>query len=521
MNKRLWKLLQLNVIYTNGKVAANKRGRTQSLNMAFYTMLASLPFSLVLALFLGFVTYFQWKLVPELFFVQSGNMMLMTFGLTMFYSFSTFFKSRDFEQYLYYPYTKTEVFYGKLFAIFFMFSAFLLLIGAFGFSFGLATGGIVAAILQFVVSVMLGLFSFLLTVSFVFYVGTHQFLKKFGSILMGFGMIVFLLTMVIFSMSSGMLVGNSAAGGEEALFQSNIEQIPVLNTYYHVVQTQPLLLLLMIGFVSALCVGLFLLIRRRALSKYLQNVFSDATKTKKVKMNFKQKSPEKALMQHNINIVTSNKQYVLMYIYIQVIPVVAFIFPILGFGGFGGDVFQTPSGVAVFMLFGVALVAMSNMYAISENLYSLERENLDYMLSLPLSRKRIFKSKQRFALAVTMMPLITYTVVLSFVLQVHIVNAIVMLISVMIFNYIYQTYYLLRDEKSPNVNWSSEMDLLQGGMQTFLRVMRFYGMIILFVILNTVFFFTTQFWIIESVIVFIFYSVLLYLLYRYKQRRYL
>lgn len=522
MNRRIWKLLQLNVIYTNGKVTANKKGKTQSINSAFYTMLGSYPLIFGLALFSGVMTYEQWKLMPELFFYQTGNILLMAFGLIIFYSFSTFFKSRDFEQYLYYPYTKTEVFYGKTFAIFFMYSPFLFLAGAFGFSFGLATGGVISAIVQTLLSVALALLAFFFTISFVFYVGTHRFLKKFGTILMGGGMVVFLSTIFLFSTTIGTALGNSASGETGGtLYQSTIGQIPVLNTYYQIIQTQPLLLLVLAIGVSGLCVGNFILLRKRALNKYLQNVFSDTNVKKRVKTSYKKKTPQKALWQHNVNIVTANKQYILMFIYLQVIPIVALIFPIIGLGDVLRELLQSLNGMAIIMLSGIGIVALSFMYTISENLYSLERENLDYMLSLPLTKKGVFQSKQRFSLIVTMVPVIVYSVVIGIVLQVSALNFIILIASTITFNYIYQMYYLLQDEKNPNVNWSSEMDLLQGGMQSFLRVIRFYGLSILFVVSGVVFFFTTAFWFVEVICIIALYSVLLYLLYRYKRKHHL
>lgn len=517
MNKRLWKLLQLNVIYTNGKVTSNKKGRTQSMNSAFYTMLASYPIVFGLALFAGFITYWQWKAVPEVFFYQTGNMLLMTFGLIMFYSFSTFFKSRDFEQYLYYPFTKSEVFYGKAFAIFFMFSPFLFLVGALGFSFGLATGGVVAAIVQFILSIALGFLSFLLTISFVFYIGTQRVLKKFSTIFMGVGMVLFLVTMIIFSGTLGSSIENSS----EVLFQSKIAQMPILSTYYQVIQTQPLTLLILVVLVGVLCICFFNLLKHRAMHKYLQNVFSDTNVKKNVKISYTKKSPQTALRRHNINIITANKQYVLMFIYLQIVPIVALVLPALGLSSVLQEPLQSLHGMALVMLCGIGFVGMSFMYTISENLYSLERENLDYMLSLPLTRRRIFQSKQRLALTVTTLPLVFYVAVVGIALHMHILNFIALFISVIVFNYIYQVYYLLRDEKSPNVNWSSEMDLLQGGMQTFLRVVRFYGLIILFAVMAVVFFFTTSFWWMEVICIIVFYGILLYLLQRYKRNRHL
>ncbi|MGL4663003.1 MAG: hypothetical protein ACRCV7_04930 [Culicoidibacterales bacterium] len=518
MNKRLWKLLQLNVIYASAKNVANKKGKVSSLNASFYGMLASYPVVLLIAIFVSFVSFSSFKLMPELFFIQAGNMLLMTFGVILFYSFSTFFKSRDFEQYLYYPFTKVEVFYGKLFAVLFVYSSFLFILGGLGFSFGLATGGLIAAICQMLLNVALGLLTFFLTMGLVFYIGTHKVLKKMSSFLLGVGLVIFVITMFIFSAGAGALT-TADPDRLHTKMGSNINGIPVINTYYELTKSQPLVLLVFFVITICLCVGVFYLLKKRAMSSYLQNVFSDDKPKKNSKISYKVHSLKKALLSHNMKLVTANKQYGFMLIYMQIMPCLMVLLPLLGLSSIGVEKFQSIEMLAFYTLLGAILVFISNVFTVSENLYSLERENLDYILALPITRRGVFREKQRLALILTTVPLILYCVAIYAILQLTIVNFLVLLVSAVFFNFMYQTYYLLSDEKNPNVIWSSEMDLLQGGMRTFIRMIRIYGLIFLFTILMAASFFLTQYWMIELLIVLILYAVLCYFLIKYQAKR--
>lgn len=520
MSSRLWKLLQLNVLYTNGKVVSNKMGKTSSLNTAFYMQTASFLVVLLLGLFLGFTMFPMWNSLPEMFFFQTGNMLLMCVGLMMFYSFSTLFKSRDFEQYLYYPYTKVEVFYGKLASIFFMFAPFLLLIGAIGFSFGLAIGGFGVALLQTAVSLGLGILCFLLTVGVVFYIGTHRILKKLSSVLLGVGMVIFLGTLLIFSGSTGFITGQRIDDdGSIQAVQSNITNIPIASQYYEVMTKQPFMLLVVLGIVVVLCWGIFLLLKKRALHNYLQNVLNDTSTKKDTKVTYKSSAIGKALFSHNMKIVTANKQYVMMMCYMQLMPIFMIVIPLFGVKEALNIEFQAINTLSLSMLIGVAQVLVLNLYTVSENLYSLERENLDYMLALPLTRKRIFQEKQRFTLLVTTLPFIVYSVILLFILKMGVLQFVVLLLSSLGFNYLYQLYCLLADEKHPNVNWSSEMDLLQGGMQTFMRVIRYYGVLIAMTICIALSLFTMDYWYVGFILLIIVFLSILWLLRRYQGKR--
>lgn len=513
MSKRLWKLIQLNVVYANGNSAVNKKGKTQSLNAAFSVVLLGYPLILVMSIALGYVLFPVWKVMPELFFTQIVNFLAMAFGLTLFYSFSTFFKSRDFEHYLYYPFTKNEVFYGKLFAILTVFSPFVLLTGAIGFSFGLAINGIIAGILQMLLNIALGSVVFLLTVLFVFFIGTHDKLKKMSTFLLGLGFGIFMLSIMFVSMSGSMSGGMMSS--LEGTIQSNIENMPVLNTYYQMMQSAPFFILVMTGVLLGVCYCIFTLLKKQVAKKYLQNI-SQEVSIKKKSVTYSAKKISKTLFQHNFNLIASNKQYLMMLGFMMIVFSFVLAGPIIGLRNLNlSGIEYAP----LLMMVGIFLVILVFLYPVSEHLYSLERENLEYIYALPLTRKQVFEEKRRFALSISMIPLTLYIGVISFTLNIGLFNTFVFAISTIIFNYLYQTYYLLQDEKSPNLNWATEMDLLQGGMQTFIRVLRYYGMIILFFILFAIFFFTTQFWWVEVILLIIAYGLVFYFFKKYQTKR--
>lgn len=509
MSKRLWKLLQINVIYANGKNGVNKKGRSQSINASFYMLLSSYPVLLLLALFYGVMTFPTWKVLPELFFFQLLNLVFMSAGLTMFYSFSTFFKSRDFEQYLYYPFAKIEVFYGKLFAVFIMFSPFLLISGALGFSFGFAVSGFLAAILQLITNVLLGILSLLLTVIFVFYIGTHKTLQKLSTFLLATGFVVFTGSLALLSMTSTFTVS------ENQPLQSNISNMPPLDAYYRMIQQQPLLLCVLILIVMLLCYMLFTFLKNKAAKLYLQT-FTAEEMTRKKEISYQKKSLKQTLFGHNFNLLFANKQYAFMLVFMMFVPIFFLVGPIIGW--YGKSLSQVEYS-ALFALSGVAVVLLVYIYPPSEHLYSLERENLEYIYALPLTKKLIFDEKKRFALIITTIPVLIYIVLISVLFQIGIINFLVFTISGVTFNYMYQVVYLLQDEKSPNIHWSTEMDLLQGGMQTFLRILRYYGMIIGFIISFFLLVLTTSIWMIELIFIIVAYIVLIYVFKKYQLKR--
>lgn len=518
MNKRIWNLLQLVVVYTNGKNGVNKRGKTASLKASFYTMLASYSMVIILTVFLTLVSLATWKVLPEYYFLQIATMLIMSVGLTLFYSFSTFFKSRDFEQYLYYPYTKTEVFYGKLFAIFIMFSPAIFFMVAFGLGFGLVVGSVAGAIFQVILNVMLSILVFLITAGIVFYIGTHPVLKKISTFLLTFGLILFIASIVFLSIANRFLISVNEQG--EITANSQIEGMPVIRDYYQILQAQPWMLIIFSLVVVSLCYGVFLLLKRRAMSSYLKNILSDAVKTNS-KIDYKVKKLNKTLFHHNKTLILANKQYVILLIMTMLLPLFILVAPVLGFAGQEITLLTSVESLALFSVLGMFFVAATYLYPVSESLYSLERENMDYMLALPLTRKRIYRAKKSFALILTTPMLLVLIGFMVIFLRINLINVLVLFISTMICNYIYQTYYLLHDEKSPNIHWASEMDLLQGGIQTFVRLIRYYGTYLLGALVLVLFFFTTQFWLVETLLVFAMYGALIWRIKTVEKTRHL
>lgn len=514
MSKRIWKLLLLNMVYGNPKSVVSKKGTTSSLNRKALGLLASYPILAALALLLAWQGYATFQLVPIMYYFQTLSFTLIGIGLTLFYSYSTFFQSRDFEHYLYYPFTKGEVFYGKVFTNFIMFSPIFVFAGAASFSFGLLQGGIVPAIMQTLMSIAILLASFVFNMMIVFYIGTNKKTQKFSSILLGIGLLILIGGSMAIGLSAGLLMG---VNSETATVSFNIPALNFLNVYTDMLKENSLLLIIPILILTLLSFAILYALNRRAMVRYVDAGLNVASK-KKGEVTFLVTGIKKAMFKHNWNLISVNKQYLSMIAMMTFMPILYFTGAFFAVGEEVHKVAQAIDSAALFFIGGAVLIMLIGLYPISENLYSLERENLEYMIALPLSRKFIYRQKQRFAIIVTSIPIVIYSIILVIALHASILNISIFFVSAMLFNGMYQTYFLIQDNKAPNVNWSTEMDLLQGGLKTFTRVVRMYGVLILGVALIVFFAFMRDLWLPQLILIIVLYMVGIYLCYRREKK---
>lgn len=487
----------MNFVYANPRSAVSKKGKAVSLKRQGLMTIVMLPAIIVVSALMSWYYYGMMKQMPEMYYIQFFSLTLVSIGLTFFYSFSTFFQTRDFEQYQYYPYTKGEVFLAKLVTNLLMFSPGLILVGALSLSFGLGQGGILTGMIQMFAGIIFVLLLFVLGMGVVFYVGTQKYLQKYSTYFLGIGLCTLVLGAMIFGGSVGGISGASIGSNGE-IVSVNIIGEEYLHQYTKMLKEAPwiaaLLSLLLLLLMSSLAFYFYKVSAKRYITLGVQE-----QRVTKAKTSYAPNSLKKAMFKHNWNIVSVNKQYISLTLATQFLPMLILL-PVLFLDTEVSELLRKPEMSAMFLLAGGLLVFLTNMFVISEHLYSLERENLDYMIALPLSRTFIYREKKRFGLMISTIPLLLYAIVIQSVLKLNPLNIVCFLGGTLMVNYLYQTYYLIQDYKMPNINWSSEMDLLQGGMRTFVRLLRFYGLIFISVMLIVTFVFTVAYWIAQILV---------------------
>ena len=474
MNKRkLASLLGVSLLYTNPQYTdqARRKGKSgkkliQAIVMQ-YVMLA-----LIFTVLYGFMLFtVDFSKMPGFFTMYVGlfGLLAMSQGVSVIYN--VFFESKDLEAYLPLPFRQSEIFVSKILAVTLTVVPYVLPLFVL-FSLTAWQAGnwlvfsIVSGLLAFVL--LLGILLFICSLIVLGLTRTKVFQKH--KKLMTTGLMVLTTVLSIVGILFMQFSGNT----------SNIEQgievldrtpfIPLLPVHWAI--TNPFSQSGLLGW--GLLIGLFMILAFTIKIFFLPRLYEQLMNVstletfKKKKQKIGQTTPQ-LLRSYNWQLIKEPGVAMQIFSSSVIIPIVMLI-------SFGSVLNQIAGSgmlpnrlVGVVFVSGVFLAYLScNQASFVANFISLDRENYDFICTLPLSKKAYLKEK--FLIGFLIQVIISGGTILaaSLFLKLSLLLTIFGVLGATLGSFVMSLIYFARDYRLLLTNWTSVTQLFQRGGGTIL-----------------------------------------------------
>lgn len=470
MNKRkLASLLGVSLLYTNPQYTdqARRKGKSgkkliQAIVMQ-YVLLA-----LIFTVLYGFMLFtVDFSKMPGFFTMYVGlfGLLAMSQGVSVIYN--VFFESKDLEAYLPLPFRQSEIFVSKILAVTLTVVPYVLPLFVL-FSLTAWQAGnwlvfsIVSGLLAFVL--LLGILLFICSLIVLGLTRTKVFQKH--KKLMTTGLMV--LTTVLSIAGILFMQLSNIEQGIEVLDRTPF--IPLLPVHWAI--TNPFSQSGLLGW--GLLIGLFMILAFTIKIFFLPRLYeqlmtvSTLETFKKKKQKIGQTTPQ-LLRSYNWQLIKEPGVAMQIFSSSVIIPIVMLI-------SFGSVLNQIAGGgmlpnrlVGVVFVSGVFLAYLScNQASFVANLISLDRENYDFICTLPLSKKAYLKEK--FLIGFLIQVIISGGTILaaSLFLKLSLLLTISGVLGATLGSFVMSVIYFARDYRLLLTNWTSVTQLFQRGGGTIL-----------------------------------------------------
>ncbi|MCK1213604.1 ABC transporter permease [Streptococcus uberis] len=485
----IWELVKINVLYSNpqGMTALKKKQAKHSKKdfkaykemIKSQLMLTLLFLVIYLFMFIG-IDFNQnpgiFSFYIALFFVM-GTISAFTTLYTIFY------ESNDVKLYVHLPIKPTELYIAKILSSLGIGSLFLMpLLSLLVIAYWQILGHFLAIPLAIVIFLLLLLSSNVLAIYLNAIIGKlilaspHR--KLVSSLMMFFSSIG----------SIGLILYLNATNNTRMSQDGHIQdrgQVPYFKGFYHVIK-DPFSLDSLVHFIIPMLIIILMIygIIKQVMPKYYDDIlYTELKVTRKKRQTDGSKDPEKSLEQllrkhhlftiQNASLLTSTFLTPLIFF-------VSMFFPVYNARGFianflGSDYF------GITFLIGMILGSMSTLpTSIIGVAISLEKENLYFFKSLPISFEKFLKDK--FLLLMTiqiLLPLLIYSILALFVLKLSLLLLTALIVGFLSTAFIQGQLMYKKDCHYLNLNWQDVSQLFtRGGNQWFAMFVMFVGMMV-------------------------------------------
>lgn len=478
MNKKNLKtLFNVNLLYANPQYTAQLRKKGKKGKKLFRGLLNQYLLLAVIFVVAYSSMFFTVDLskYPGFFTMYMALFALMAFAQSVSVIYNVFYESKDLEDYLPLPFQQGEVFFAK-------FSIVALTI----FPFALPTLGIfivttLQAELFIPLAILWSLFLFMIFFALIFTLyllvvssltQTKVFLKHKN---------VFSTLMMLIS-TGGMIVGilyiNRSANHYDENGLRVLTDRPILAPFYPFFKmaTAPsgLFSILSLIFSFVLLAFLLYLIVTFVVPKfYLQSHIPVVEKRKKRK-NSSKKNMSQQLFAYNLNLV-KDPTLMMQFFTSSVILPICFVFPL----AFSGELTLSKlslsyTGVAFLVGAMFAYLGTSNASLVSV-MISLDRENFDFVKSLPFSLKHYLKIKFYFATAFQGLLTGILMLICGLFLKLPPLLILGLVLGNLLGTLICAWFYFYRDYRLLTLNWTNITQLFSRGGGNMVRMLTLLG----------------------------------------------
>lgn len=482
MNKqKLATLLRTALLYTNPQYTdqARRKGKsgkklTQAIVMQY--VLLAVIFTGIYGAILFSVDFSK---MPGYFTLYIGlfGLLAMSQGISVIYN--VFFESKDLEAYLPLPFRQAEIFLSKILAVTLTVVPYVLpLLVLFGLTAWQAGNGVFLAILLAFVAFLLILGITLFTCSLIVLGLTRTKVFQKHKKLMTTGLMLFSTILAIVGVLFMQLSDNNV---ETSLVMADRSVILPLFPIHWAIAT-PWTRQGVLGWI--LLVGLFILLAFCIKTFFLPRLYEQlmtisTTETFKKRKRKIGQTTQQLLRSYNWQLIKEPSIAMQVLSSSLVIPIVMLV-------SFGGVINQFASDeisnrfVGVVFVAGLFIAYLScNQNSFVANLISLDRENYDFIRTLPISRKAYLKEKFSIGFLIQVIMTTGTIIVASFFLKLSLLLLVSGIMGAILGSFVMSTIYFARDYRLLLTNWTSITQLFQrGGGNMLMGILMMIGMIV-------------------------------------------
>lgn len=486
--KQLTELIKVNLLYANPQLLEKKRNQQADGRSSFLSAPMSMIMQSVLILVLFSFIYglmligFDFTVYPGYFTFYTLIFILMTMLQGFYIIYNLLYESKDLIYYLPLPFKNSEVFLAKLVVIVITLIPYLAPTYAVFFNLGQDVGRPLLGniLLSFLVFLIVTLFVFLFSIGVVHLISrislfqTHK--KVMTTVLysissMGLVAVIFLLTYSDTPNTYGQVLPDNRV-------------IPFLH-YLHAFISDPMSQSGLIGIgawvlaVAVLIILVYKFILPGIYEDSEQNRSSEHTVLRKKGQASRQPlSMRKTLLKYNFGLIQDGT-LMMQYLSSNVVFPVLLIVPLLTGEGFSFMNLSAESWWGLIFFIGYLYAYMTlNAISIVGVIISLDRENYDYIKSLPFSMKYYLQTKFWFAFALELILPLIIALAMMLYIQLPWLLILCFLAGVGIGIYGLSEYYFVRDHRLLNVEWQNLTELYNRGGGNIVQAMRIFGVLI-------------------------------------------
>ncbi|MHC5269513.1 ABC transporter [Enterococcus sp. LJL98] len=489
MNKqRLLALMRTSLLYTNPQATdqarnKGKSGKKLTRSLMFQYVFVGLLFTV---LYGGMLFNLDFSQLPGYFTLYVGLFGLLTVSQGISVIYNIFFESKDLAAYLPLPIRQSEIFLSKILVVTLTVIPYLLpLLVLFSLT-AWQAGQLLLVAVIFGVLVFVLFVGILLAFCALIVLGlTRTKIFRKHKKLMTTGL-MFLTTILAVVGILMMQLSETTAEGGNALISDRGEILPFSPIHWALSQTfrgQGLLgWVLLIGVFSLLAVLLKVFFLPRL---YEQLIEISATETFQKRKRKEHQTTKQLLRSYNLQLIKEPNIAMQVLSSSLVLPVVMLV----SAGGVMTRLLADSLSlhfIGVVFVVGLFVAYMScNQTSFVANLISLDRENYDFIQTLPLSKKTYLK--QKFLIGFGIQALLTSVILLGagLYLKISWILLLAALLGGLLGSYLLSLFYFARDYRLLLTNWTSVTQLFQrGGGNLLMGLLIFVGMFVGFAIIG-------------------------------------
>ncbi|MCR8967381.1 ABC transporter permease [Streptococcus zalophi] len=486
----IWELIKVNILYTNPQAATalrNKQKKNPHKKIAVYKkmmqqqLLGTIFFTAILFYLFAGIDYTK----------QTGlfSFQVATFSLiTAIYAFSTFFSvfydSKDSQLYLALPLKSEEVYLAKLLSsqgisLMFLMPVFIL----FCIAFVQQTQSLLGILLAIILILILVLLVNAIGLILVNVIGNILVKSPYKKIISTTIMIVSTL------LSVGMIIFVQNVSVHISIEDNSFSMpiIPYFRGFYDVV-VNPFSIDSLLNFWLGLALlsGLLIYIQKNVVPNYINQLKSiDSQKTSRI---IKRKTTtttdtNKLLLKHHLSTINNGTLIVQSFI-MPMMMTISFLGPIFNSHNTNVSNFDSSYFGVAFLIgtvFGSIMSSPSSFLGVA---LSLERENFNFIKTLPVNFSHFIKQKFQSLFFIQLsLPILIYTVISFFFLEIPIILFLSFMIGLLLSSFVFSEWMYQRDYKLLTLNWQNITQLFSRGKGNFLTAGLIFGNMIIGMIL--------------------------------------
>ncbi|MEG0254030.1 MAG: hypothetical protein RR554_00885 [Vagococcus sp.] len=469
--RQLLELFKVNLLYANPQATSQLRKKGKYGNaIAKSLLLQQLMLGTVFTFIYGMSMFvIDFKVYPGLFTNYMGMFSILSFAQGVSVVYNVFFDSKDFEDYLPLPFTQKSIFLAKSLIVGFFLLPFMLPVISLFILTAFRSQLLLPLMIPF--SLILAVLYLCLFISIIIYlvsflVQTKVFQRFKTS----------LTILLMFIPSVGMVIGMMYMNQRQSeMFDSKAmpdQSVITILKPFHEMLTNPLSsygLISLLGIIFCLLVMSYL-IKRQILPKLSHQTASFKVSRKKVAYQ----GIKKQLIRYHFGLIKNPTLQIQVLTSVVIFPLIILL-PM----AFNGGINFSGLPYSYFIVFVVGGITFS-FFTLSSNslasvIISLDRSNLIFLKSLPISFKGYIKLKFNFAFLFQVILTTIVLVITSILIQLPILLMVALLFGNTLSCYAGTSFYLKKDSKTLSLNWTNINQLFSRGAGGFQIVVTILG----------------------------------------------